>query len=102
MLSKSALFFTPLLLLSYTQDTEALTVNTANTIHGSAPYLTFDGGRTKATDTDTFLAIELPDGRRITQSTNTSSVTNPIMLPSGNYTFNDIHTVLPSGTTSIS
>ncbi|WP_176700396.1 hypothetical protein, partial [Gilliamella sp. Gris1-4] len=65
-------------------------------------YLTFDGGRTKATDTDTFLAIELPDGRRITQSTNTSSVTNPIMLPSGNYTFNDIHTVLPSGTTSIS
>ncbi|WP_176700391.1 hypothetical protein, partial [Gilliamella sp. Gris1-4] len=65
-------------------------------------YLTFDGGRTKATDTDTFLAIELPDGRRITQSTNTSSVTNPIMLPSGNYTFNDIHTVLPSGATSIS
>ncbi|WP_141671325.1 hypothetical protein [Gilliamella sp. Gris1-4] len=48
------------------------------------------------------MAIELPDGRRITQSTNTSSVTNPIMLPSGNYTFNDIHTVLPSGTTSIS
>ncbi|WP_141671318.1 hypothetical protein [Gilliamella sp. Gris1-4] len=88
--------------MSYTQGTEALTVNTANTIHGSAPYLTFDGGRTKATDTDTFLAIELPDGRRITQSTNTSSVTNPIMLPSGNYTFNDIHTVLPSGATSIS
>ncbi|OCG65511.1 hypothetical protein A9G39_08930 [Gilliamella sp. Imp1-6] len=48
------------------------------------------------------MAIELPDGRRITQSTNTSSVTNPIMLPSGNYTFNDIHTVLPSGATSIS
>ncbi|MCO6517001.1 MAG: hypothetical protein J6586_11025, partial [Snodgrassella sp.] len=39
---------------------------------------------------------------RITQSTNTSSVTNPIRLPSGNYTFNDIHTVLPSGATSIS
>ncbi|WP_065560070.1 hypothetical protein [Gilliamella sp. Gris1-4] len=48
------------------------------------------------------MAIELPDGRRITQSTNTSSVTNPIRLPSGNYTFNDIHTVLPSGATSIS
>ncbi|OCG36146.1 hypothetical protein [Gilliamella sp. Gris1-4] len=88
--------------MSYTQDTEALTVNTTNTIHGSGPYLTFDGGRTKATNTDTFLAIELPDGRRITQSTNTSSVTNPIRLPSGNYTFNDIYTVLPSGTTSIS
>ena len=102
LLSKSALVLAPLLLLSYTQGTEALTVNTTNTIHGSAPYLTFDGGRTKATNTDTFLAIELPDGRRITQSTNTSSVTNPIRLPSGNYTFNDIHTVLPSGTTSIS
>ncbi|WP_141671402.1 hypothetical protein, partial [Gilliamella sp. Gris1-4] len=88
--------------MSYTQGTEALTVNTTNTIHGSGPYLTFDGGRTKATNTDTFLAIELPDGRRITQSTNTSSVTNPIRLPSGNYTFNDIHTVLPSGATSIS
>ena len=102
LLSKSALVLAPLLLLSYTQGPEALTVNTTNTIHGSGPYLTFDGGRTKATNTDTFLAIELPDGRRITQSTNTSSVTNPIMLPSGNYTFNDIHTVLPSGTTSIS
>ncbi|MCO6551386.1 MAG: hypothetical protein J6563_00230 [Gilliamella sp.] len=102
LLSKSALVLAPLLLLSYTQGTEALTVNTTNTIHGSGPYLTFDGGRTKATNTDTFLAIELPDGRRITQSTNTSSVTNPIRLPSGNYTFNDIHTVLPSGTTSIS
>ncbi|MCO6552746.1 MAG: hypothetical protein J6563_07210, partial [Gilliamella sp.] len=102
LLSKSALVLAPLLLLSYTQGTEALTVNTTNTIHGSAPYLTFDGGRTKATNTDTFLAIELPDGRRITQSTNTSSATNPIMLPRGNYTFNDIHTVLPSGATSIS
>ena len=102
LLSKSALFFAPLLLLSYTQGTEALTVNTTNTIHGSGPYLTFDGGRTKATDTNNLLYIELPDGRRITQSTNISSVTNPIMLPRGNYTFNDIHTVLPSGATSIS
>ncbi|OCG38465.1 hypothetical protein A9G31_00175 [Gilliamella sp. Gris1-4] len=90
-----------MLLLPYTKGVQALTVNTANTIHGSAPYLTFDGGRTKATDTDTFLAIELPDGRRITPSTNTSSSTNPIMVSTG-ITFNDIHTVLPSGTTSIS
>ena len=102
LLFKLALFFAPLLLLSYTQGIQALTAQTSRVIEGSAPYLTFDGGRTKATNTDTFLAIELPDGRRITQSTNTSSVTNPIMLPSGNYTFNDIHTVLPSGATSIS
>ncbi|MWN30836.1 MULTISPECIES: hypothetical protein [unclassified Gilliamella] len=102
LLSKSALFFAPLLLLSYTQDVQALSAQTSRAIEGSAPYLTFDGGQTKATNTDTFLAIELPDGRRITQSTNTSSATNPIILPRGNYTFNDIHTVLPSGTTSIS
>ena len=102
LLSKSALFFAPLLLLSYTQDTEALTAYTSRVIEGSAPYLTFDGGRTKATNTDTFLAIELPDGRTITPSTNTSSSTNPIMLPSGNFTFNDIHMVIPSGSTATS
>ncbi|NUF26720.1 hypothetical protein [Gilliamella sp. ESL0254] len=102
LLSKSALVFALLLLLSYKQDTEALTVKTTNTIYGSAPYLTFDGGPTKVTDTDTFLAIELPDGRTITPSTNTSSSINPIRLPNGNFTFNDIHMVLPSGSDSIS
>ncbi|MWN05822.1 hypothetical protein [Gilliamella sp. Pas-s95] len=96
LLSKSALFFVALLLLSYTQGSVALTAQTSRVIEGSAPYLTFDGGQTKATNTDTFLAIELPDGRRITQSANTSSATNPIRLPSGNYTFNDIHTVVPA------
>ncbi|MWN30915.1 MULTISPECIES: hypothetical protein [unclassified Gilliamella] len=101
LLSKSALFFAPLLLLSYTQGAQALSAQTSRVIEGSAPYLTFDGGRTKATDTDTFLAIELPDGRRITPSTNTSSSTNPIMVSTG-ITFNDIHTVLPSGTTTTS
>ncbi|MCO6553065.1 MAG: hypothetical protein J6563_08860 [Gilliamella sp.] len=100
LLSKSALFFAPLLLLSYTQDVQALTAQTSREIEGSAPYLTFDGGRTKATDTDSFLAIELPDGRTITPSTNTSSSTNPIMLPNGNFTFNDIHMVIPSGSSS--
>ena len=99
LLSKSALFFAPLLLLSYTQGVQALTAQTSRVIEGSGPYLTFDGGRTKATNTDTFLAIELPNGRVITPSTNTSSATNPIRLPSGNFTFNDIHTVIPSGAT---
>ncbi|MWN05945.1 hypothetical protein [Gilliamella sp. Pas-s95] len=96
LLFKSALFFALLLLLSYSQGSVALTAQTSRAIEGSAPYLTFDGGQTKATNTDTFLAIELPDGRRITQSANTSSATNPIRLPSGNYTFNDIHTVVPA------
>ena len=101
LLCKSALAFVPLLLLSYTQKVQALTAHTSRAIEGSAPYLTFDGGQTKATDPDTFLAIELPDGRRITSSTNTSSSTNPIMVSAG-ITFNDIHTVLPSGATTIS
>ncbi|MWN32199.1 MULTISPECIES: hypothetical protein [unclassified Gilliamella] len=101
LLSKSALVFAPLLLLSYTQGVQALSAQTSKVIEGSAPYLTFDGGRTKATNTDTFLAIELPNGRVITPSTNTSSATNPIMLPSGNFTFNDIHMVIPSGSASI-
>ncbi|MWN06713.1 hypothetical protein, partial [Gilliamella sp. Pas-s95] len=96
LLFKSALFFALLFLLSYSQGSVALTAQTSRVIEGSAPYLTFDGGQTKATNTDTFLAIELPDGRRITQSANTSSATNPIRLPSGNYTFNDIHTVVPA------
>ncbi|MWN32974.1 MULTISPECIES: hypothetical protein, partial [unclassified Gilliamella] len=37
LLSKSALFLAPLLLLSYTQDTEALSVYTSRAIEGSAP-----------------------------------------------------------------
>ncbi|MWN31792.1 hypothetical protein GQ596_04955 [Gilliamella sp. Pra-s60] len=101
LLSKSALVLAPLLLLPYTQGAQALTAQTSRVIEGSAPYLTFDGGQTKATNTDTFLAIELPDGRRITPSTNTSSRTNPIMLINGR-TFNDIHMVIPSGAASTS
>ncbi|OCG78957.1 hypothetical protein A9G44_12950 [Gilliamella sp. Occ4-3] len=102
LLSRYSLVFAPLLLLPCSFDTQALSAQTTKAIAGSAPYLTFDGGQTKATNTDTFLAIELPDGRRITQSTNTSSFTNPIRLPSGNFTFNDIHMVIPSGATSTS
>ncbi|WP_167349281.1 hypothetical protein, partial [Gilliamella bombicola] len=81
--------FATLLLLPYSQSSLALTAYTSRVIQGSAPYLTFDGGRTKATTTDTLLAIELPDGRTITPSTNTSSSTNPIRLVNGS-TFNDI------------
>ncbi|MWN06791.1 hypothetical protein [Gilliamella sp. Pas-s95] len=92
---KSALFFV-VLLLSYTQGTEALTANTTNTIHGSAPYFTFDGGRTRVTSRDDFVSITLPDGTRITPSTNTSSATNPIILPAGS-TLGDIGMLVPPG-----
>ncbi|WP_141675240.1 hypothetical protein [Gilliamella sp. Nev3-1] len=93
-LTKFSLFFAPLLLLSYTQGAQALTAHTSREIEGNAPYLTFDGGRTKVTSMDNLLAIQLPDGTTIKPSTNTSSSRNPIQLVNGT-TFNDIHMVVP-------
>ncbi|MWN32796.1 hypothetical protein GQ596_10105 [Gilliamella sp. Pra-s60] len=93
-LPKSVLVFAPLLLLSYTQATQALTASTANTIEGSAPYLTYDGGQTRITTSDMLLSIKLPDGTIITPLTNTSTITDPIILPSGS-SFNDIGMLLP-------
>ncbi|MCX8596045.1 MULTISPECIES: hypothetical protein [unclassified Gilliamella] len=40
-----------------------------NAIQGSAPYLTFDGGRTRAVDANDLLGITLSDGTRYTPST---------------------------------
>ncbi|MWN06078.1 hypothetical protein [Gilliamella sp. Pas-s95] len=70
-------------------------MSTSRAIEGSAPYLTFDGGVTKVTTTDTLLAITLPDGTKVTPSTNTSSGINPIILPTGR-TLSDIGTLVPS------
>ena len=101
LLSKSALVLAPLLLLSYTQGIQALTAQTSREIEGSAPYLTFDGGRTKLTSTDSLLFIELPDGTRYTKSTNPSTPTNPIRLPNAGASFNDIKTIVPTSQSSI-
>ncbi|MWN32601.1 hypothetical protein GQ596_09110, partial [Gilliamella sp. Pra-s60] len=100
LLSKSSLFFAPLVLLSYTQGTQALTASTTNTIEGSAPYLTFDGGQTKITDTENLLFITLPDGTKFTPSTNTS-VTNPIKLPNAGSKLDDITIIIPPTQSSI-
>ncbi|OCG36401.1 hypothetical protein A9G39_04120 [Gilliamella sp. Imp1-6] len=96
-----SLSLTPLLLLPYSFSLQALSASTINNVHGSAPYLTFDGGQTKVTDTDTLLGIELPDGRVITPLTNTSSSANPIIVSDGG-TLNDIHMVVPSGENTVS
>ncbi|MWN05254.1 hypothetical protein [Gilliamella sp. Pas-s95] len=96
LLSKSALFFVLLFLLSYSQGSVALTAQTSRVIEGGAPYFTFDGGRTRVTSRDDFVAITLPDGTRITPSTNTSSATNPIILPAGS-TLGDIGMLVPPG-----
>ncbi|MWN31871.1 MULTISPECIES: hypothetical protein [unclassified Gilliamella] len=101
LLCKSALFLAPLLLLSYTQDTEALTAYTSRAIEGSAPYLTFDGGVTKLTNTDRLLSIKLQDGTVYTRSTNPSTPTNPIRLPYVGSNLSHIETIVPPSRSSI-
>ena len=79
----------------------ALTTTTTNIIYGSAPYLTFDGGRTRVTNTAALLGISLSDGRTFTPTTNNSSSTNPIVLPVAGQSFNDIGMLVPRDTDSI-
>ncbi|MCX8581114.1 hypothetical protein J3U18_05350 [Gilliamella sp. B3482] len=78
----------------------ALTSKTSNLIHGNAPYLTFDGGRTRAVNTDALLGITLSDGTKYTPSTNTSSTT-PIVLPVTGQSFADIGMLVPTNTDSV-
>jgi hypothetical protein len=89
-------------LLSSAFSSQALTTQvTRNVIHGSAPYLTFDGGRTRATNVDELLSITLPGGTRIQPSTNTSSAANPIQLQRANVSSNDIGMSVPSNASSV-
>ena len=74
---------------------------TKNHIEGSAPYLTFDGGRTRAVDANGLLGITLSDGAKYTPSTNTSSSTTPISLPVEGQSFADIRMFVPTDTNSV-
>ena len=85
-------------LLSFTS--HALTSKTSNYIQGSAPYLTFDGGRTRVVDVNGLLGITLSDGTRYTPSTNSSSTT-PIVLPVAGQSFADIGMFVPTNTNSV-
>ncbi|MCT6885967.1 MAG: hypothetical protein M3Z47_08385, partial [Gilliamella apis] len=78
----------------------ALTTKTTNIIHGSAPYLTFDGGLTRVTNTEALLRISLSDGRTFTPKT-TNSSDNPIILPVAGQSFADIDMLVPTDTNSI-
>ncbi|MFQ0994900.1 hypothetical protein ACGH6Q_07735 [Gilliamella sp. BG2] len=93
---------TPLLLLSYSSNSQALTAHTSGVIQGSAPYLTFDEGRTKAITADELLAITLSDGSKITPRINSSSSTKPIELPIDGQSFADINMLVPASTNSVS
>lgn len=88
------------LVLSFSPRSYALSAYTSNVIHGSAPYLTFDKGRTRITDTNNLLAITLSDGRRITPETNDSLIT-PIELPRVGDSFADIGMLVPTNINKI-
>lgn len=89
------------LLMSASYGIQALTSLTANPIHGHAPYLTFDGGHTIATNIDTLLGITLSDGSGFTPATNNSSVSSPIELPNTGESFADIDMFVPINSNSI-
>ncbi|OCG08779.1 hypothetical protein A9G13_01580 [Gilliamella sp. wkB178] len=91
----------PLLLLPYATTTQALSATTAQVIHGTEPYLTFDNGVTRVTTTDGLLGIKLSNGTRFTPATNTSTASNPIVLPEVNQSFADIAMSIPTNTNSI-
>ena len=78
----------------------ALTSKTSNVVHGSVPYLTFDGGRTRATNTDGLLGITLSNGTKYTPSTN-NSANVPIELPVLGQSFADIGMLVPTDTNSV-
>ncbi|OCG04462.1 hypothetical protein A9G15_01880 [Gilliamella apis] len=95
------LVLTVVVLQSISFSNYALTTKTTNIIYGSAPYLTFDGGRTRVTNTEALLGISLSDGRKFTPTTNNSSSTNPIVLPIAGQSFADIGMLVPRNTDSI-
>ncbi|OTQ41532.1 hypothetical protein B6C97_11040 [Gilliamella apis] len=95
------LVLTVVILQSISFSNYALTTKTTNIIYGSAPYLTFDGGRTRVTNTEALLRISLSDGRTFTPTTNNSSSTNPIELPVTGQSFADIGMLVPTNTNSI-
>ncbi|OCG08977.1 hypothetical protein A9G13_02665 [Gilliamella sp. wkB178] len=101
---KRCLALMPLLLLPYATTTQALSATTAQVIHGTEPYLTFDNGVTKVTTTDGLLGITISDGTTqttYTPSHNTSTAANPIVLPVANQRFTDIGMLVPTNTNSI-
>ena len=94
-----SLFFTLLVITSYSS--LALTSKTLNIIHGNAPYLTFDGGVTQATNVDGLLGITLSNGDEITPESNNSTFANPIELPIADQSLADIGMFVPIDTNEI-
>jgi hypothetical protein len=90
------------LLLSSYSASALSPVTTRNVINGHAPYLTFDGGRTRAANVDDLLTITLPGFGRISPASHPSSLANPIELQYDNVHFSDIGMFVPPGSDSVS
>ncbi|OCG58024.1 hypothetical protein [Gilliamella sp. GillExp13] len=98
--------FVAILGLALSNNNFALSAVTTNTIHGTAPYFTSDGGKTKITSAEALLGIKLSDGRQyVAPGTNSglysdaiideSSAESPIELSLKMATFADIQTFIP-------
>ena len=78
-----------------------LTSKTSNKINGNVPYLTFDGGRTRVTNTEGLLGISLSDGKQLSPTSNSSNLSAPIELPEVGQSFVDIGMFVPTNKSSI-
>ncbi|MDF7667401.1 hypothetical protein PT273_06035 [Orbaceae bacterium ESL0727] len=75
---------------------------TTNTIQGTAPYLTFDNGLTKARDVSQLLSIRLSNNSvYFSGSVVGSSASNPIELPAVGQTMANVSMIVPTDRMSV-
>ena len=91
----------PIISLSFSFNSQALTAYTTNVIHGNGPYLTFDGGQTRAIDLDELMKISFSDGTTLTPASNNSNSSDAILLPVAGQSFADIDMLVPTNVNAI-
>ncbi|OCL19596.1 hypothetical protein [Gilliamella sp. wkB171] len=72
-----------------------LSSQTAKSINGSSPYLSFDNGKSASSTILPLLSITLPKNKVISALEDNSSATDPIMIDKVSSTFSDIVTNMP-------
>ncbi|PXY92414.1 hypothetical protein [Gilliamella apis] len=98
-----SIFLTLLLIifLPFSFNSQALTAYTTNVIHGNGPYLTFDGGQTRAIDLNELMKISFSDGTTLTPASNNSNSSDAILLPVAGQSFADIDMLVPTNVNAI-
>ncbi|MBI0118728.1 hypothetical protein H3T85_11580, partial [Gilliamella sp. W8129] len=91
----------PIIFLPFSFNSQALTAYTTNVIHGNGPYLTFDGGQTRAIDLDELMKISFSDGTTLTPESNNSNSSHAILLPVAGQSFADIDMLVPTNVNAI-